>query len=155
MSDNFAEEEAPRQVFLVDDHPIVREGLRLLFSEAGGFEGGVLFTVVREAENGEEALPQILELVPDLVVTDVRFGEGILGEEGMSGIELTRRVKKQCPGVLVLIFSAYNDSYYVREALGAGASGYLLKGNGGKNLGEATRSVLEGERYLDPDLPQA
>lgn len=147
MSENFAGGKAPRQVFLVDDHPIVREGLRLLFSKTGRFEKVGPVSIVGEAENGKEALPQILELGPNLVVTDVRLGEG-----GMGGIELTRQVKEQCPTARVLIFSAYNDPYYVREALKAGADGYVLKGNGGRNLGEATRTVLKAKRYLDSDL---
>lgn len=150
MGENFEGERGLHNVFFVDDHPLVREGLRLLFSETARFEKVGPFSIVGEAENGEEALPQILELGPDLVVTDVR-----LGEEGMSGIELTHQIQEKCPAALVLIFSAYNDPYYVRKALDAGANGYTLKGQGSKNLGEATRTVLEGERYLDPDLPSA
>lgn len=126
----------PHRIFLVDDHPVIRRGLRQLFEEAQGF------SVVGEAKNGEEALTQIEGVSPDLALVDVTLGP-------MGGIELVRHLSSQHPSIRVLIFSAYDDAYYVRETLDAGAEGYVLKDKRNEVLLDAAQSVLNGHQYLD------
>ncbi len=126
----------PHRIFLVDDHPVIRQGLRQLFEDAEGF------AVVGEARNGDEALSQVEELSPDLALVDVTLGS-------MGGIELVRHLSSQHPGIQVLIFSAYDDAYYVRETLNAGAEGYVLKDKQNEILLEAAQTVLQGRQYLD------
>lgn len=129
-------ERSLHRVFLVDDHPVIRQGLRQLFEEAEGF------SVVGEAKNGNEALSQIEELSPDLALVDVTLGQ-------MGGVELVRHLSSQHPGIQVLIFSAYDDAYYVRETLKAGAEGYVLKDKKNEVLLKAAQTVLQGRQYLD------
>lgn len=134
-----ASDRAPHRVFLVDDHPVVRRGLRQLFDDAEGF------AVVGEAKNGEEALSQVEELSPDLALVDVTLGS-------MGGIELVRHLTSQYPGIQVLIFSAYDDAYYVRETFNAGAEGYILKDKKNEVLLDAAQKVLQGQQYLDTSV---
>lgn len=129
----------PYRVFLVDDHPVIRRGLRQLFEDAKGF------AVVGAAKNAAEALSQVEELSPDLALVDVTLG-------AMGGIELVRHLSSQHPGIQVLIFSAYDDAYYVRETLNAGAEGYVLKDKKNEVLLEAAQSVLQGRKYLDANV---
>lgn len=129
---------SPHRVFLVDDHTVVRMGLRRLFEETGSL------SVIGEADSGKDALPQLLELSPDLALIDISLN----GVEGMGGIELTRHMAVQCPNVPVLILSMHEDPYYVKKALEAGAGGYVLKNQIGESLVEAVETVLAGQRYL-------
>lgn len=135
MSTNIPENSLHR-IFLVDDHPLIRRGLRRLFEEVRGF------SVVGEANNGEDALSRIEELEPDLALVDVTLG-------AMGGIELVRHLSSQHPSIDVLIFSAYDDAYYVRETLNAGADGYVLKDKANDVVVEAAEAVVNGEEYLD------
>lgn len=130
---------APAQVFLVDDHPIIRDGFRDLLDEEEGF------AVTGEAGSGEGALEKMSEAEPDLAVVDISM-------DGMDGIELTRRLKDAHPSLKVLIVSMHGESRYVEDALKAGASGYVLKDNVHRLLPEAAREVLGGSRYLDRGL---
>lgn len=125
----------PAEVFLVDDHPVVRMGLRHLFDQ---FEH---LAIVGEAESGEDALPRIIDDSPDLAIVDISL-------DGMDGIELTRRLETECPEVRILIVSMHDDTYYVEQALEAGASGYVLKDRVNKVLLEAVETVLDGGRYF-------
>ncbi|MGP8161378.1 MAG: response regulator [Candidatus Dormibacteria bacterium] len=123
------------RVVVVDDHPVVRRGtLRIL--EAAGLE------VVGDADSALGARELVNALAPDVVVADVRL-------PGTSGIELTVELKEDRPDVKVLILSAYGDPSYVRAALAAGASGYLLKTASDEELVSAVRSVALGATVLD------
>lgn len=128
----------PAEVFLVDDHPVVRMGLRHLLEQFDHL------TIVGEAESGEEALPQITDDSPDLAIVDISLN-------GMNGIELTRQLKAECADVRVLMVSMHDDSYYVEQALEAGASGYVLKDRVNKVLLEAVDTVLDGGHYFDAE----
>lgn len=125
----------PAAVFLVDDHPVVRMGLRHLFDQFDHL------SVVGEAERGEEALSKISEVEPDLAIVDISL-------DGMDGIELTRQLVTDQSQVRVLIVSMHDDAYYVEQALDAGARGYVLKDKVNRVLLEAVETVLDGGRYL-------
>lgn len=129
----------PNRVFLVDDHPIIREGFRMLLEDGDGF------TVAGEASSGEETLEKLPETGIDLVIVDISM-------DGMDGIELTRRLKEQHPQLHILVVSMHDETRYVEDALDAGAGGYVLKDNVHAVLPEAARSVLGGELYLCPEL---
>lgn len=131
------EERRPLRVLLVDDHEVVRLGLKALLSEYPEFE------VVAEAENGYQAVRLTLEKSPDVVVMDVRM-------PGMSGIDACREIRRQRPGVRVLMLTSYAEEELLTEAIRAGACGYILKRVGSANLVEALRAVARGETPIDP-----
>lgn len=123
------------RLFLVDDHPVVRAGLRHFL------EAYDPFSVVGEAGSGKEALRLLASADADLALVDIAMEE-------MDGIELTRQLKERDPELHVLIVSMHNDTHYVRAALEAGASGYLVKGRVHEQILDATNVVLEGGTYL-------
>lgn len=123
------------RVLIVDDHRIVRLGLRHLLEETH------CRIVVGEAKSGEEALEVFDEVQPDLVLADISMG-------GMDGIELTKHLKSSRPDVKVLIVSMHAESLYVHQALNVGADGYVDKGNIDGVIEEATSAVLAGKQYL-------
>lgn len=125
------------RVYLVDDHPVVRNGLRALVDAAGDM------AVVGEAYDGESAVRQTLELRPDVVVMDVSM-------PGMSGTEATARIRAACPEVRVVALTAHEDGGYLRQLLDAGASGYVLKRSAAADLVGAIRHAAAGNTYLDP-----
>lgn len=130
------------RAFLVDDHPIIREGFRNLL------ESEEEFVVVGEADSGAEALEKLSRIGADLAVVDISM-------EGMDGIELTRRLRKSSElgaNLKVLIVSMHEETRYVEDALEAGAGGYVLKDNVHILLPQAAHAVIGGELYLDPDL---
>lgn len=118
-------------VFLVDDHPIVRKGLRRLLRHEPHL------TVVGEASNGEEALDQILEASPDVAIVDISM-------EGMNGLELTRQLKNARPSLPVLVVSMHKDSLHINQAREAGANGYISKSQAEERITEAIEEVLSG-----------
>ena len=125
------------RILIVDDHKIVREGLRSLIEDDGNYE------VVGEASNGREALKLARQLVPNLVIMDVAMNE-------MNGIDATRQLTKSIPDVRVLALSMHSDSRYVKQMLEAGAMGYLVKENAFEEMAAALRSVLTGRLYVSP-----
>ncbi len=127
----------PVRVFLLDDHEIVRAGLREMLETAGGFD------VVGEAGTAAEALQQIPLLVPDVAVLDVRLPDA-------SGVEVCRDLQMAMPTVGCLMMSVYNDDEALFEAIMAGAAGYVLKQLRGGDLVEAIRKVAAGQSLLDP-----
>ena len=129
----------PLSVLLVDDHAVVRTGLRLLLEREQDID------VVGEAGTAEDGVLASRELQPDVVVMDV-----VLPDE--SGIEATRTIVGEQPGARVLVLSMQEDPTYVREAFGAGASGYLLKEGADRDLVQAVREVGAGGRYVHPGL---
>lgn len=127
------------KILLVDDHFVVREGLAALLR-------GLLPDVeVNEAGDGEEALQAVQREIPSLVIVD-------LGLPGISGLELTRRLRQRLPQLRVLFFSLHDELALVRQALDAGARGYVTKRAAPTVLLEAIRRVLAGQLYLEQPL---
>ena len=129
----------PITVILVDDHDVVRTGLRSYLSTHADIN------VVAEARNGEEALLRADEMKPDLVIMDITM-------PGMDGLEATRRLKEQNPESLVLALTVHEDKQYFMEMLSAGASGYITKQAAADDLVAAIRAVAAGQVYLQPAL---
>ena len=128
-------------VLLVDDHPIVRQGLRNLLDSMPDFK------VVGEAGDGLQALEMVEKVQPQVLVIDVVM-------PGLTGLEVTQRVKRQWPAVKVIILSMQNNEAYVVSALKNGASGYILKDTGPEELVDAIRTVVKGERYMSKQLSE-
>ncbi|HEX9889968.1 MAG TPA: response regulator transcription factor [Nitriliruptorales bacterium] len=127
------------RVFLVDDHDVVRRGLRALIEEAEDIE------VIGEAASAGMALAGITKLVPDVAVLDVRLPDG-------SGVEVCREVRSQHPQIQCLMLTSFSDDEALFDAIMAGASGYLLKEVRDQDLVSAIRRVARGESLLDPAL---
>ena len=127
------------RLLLVDDHEIVRAGLRMLFMAEPDME------IVGEAGSAEEALRAVRDLNPDVVIMDVAM-------PGMSGIEATRRIKQVAPDIAILALTMYEDEQYFFEMLDAGASGYIPKRAAPDDLVSAIRVVSQGNVFLYPTL---
>jgi DNA-binding NarL/FixJ family response regulator len=125
------------RVFLVDDHAVVREGMKALINAELGME------VVGEAGDGQTAWQRACELRPDVVVMDVSMPT-------LSGAQATERLKQECPHVKVLALTIHEDRSYLRALLAAGASGYVLKRAAAEELIRGIRTVAAGGIYLDP-----
>ncbi|TVR92822.1 MAG: DNA-binding response regulator [Trueperaceae bacterium] len=125
------------RVLLVDDHTVVRNGLRLVFDLQDDLE------VVGEAENGREALERVAELRPDVVVMDLLMPV-------MNGVEATRAIRSAYPDVEVVALTSVLEDRMVVDVVEAGASGYLLKETRPVELFEAVRAAARGEVWLDP-----
>jgi DNA-binding NarL/FixJ family response regulator len=124
---------------VVDDHPIVRQGLRSLLSQYPDIE------VVEDAEGGPPALELIANLQPDVVLLDIRLA-------GPSGLDLARQLRRSQPHVRVIILTSHDDEAYLMEAAQAGVYGYLLKSASAELLAEAIRAAHAGEHRLSPAL---
>ncbi len=135
-------EPAPVTILLVDDHRIIREGLRALLRTDPAFE------VVGEAENGREAVRLARALAPDVVIMDVTMPD-------LNGIDATLRVKGDRPETRVIALSVHTDPSFADEMLKAGAEGYVVKSSAFDNLAEAIRRVMAGQIYLSPGLADA
>ena len=127
------------RVVLVDDHAILRSGLRKVLEAEADIE------VVGEAESAERAVFEALSTKPDVVVMDVVM-------PGLSGIDGTPAVLRAAPGVKVLVLSMQDDPRYVREAFAVGAAGYVLKEAADTEVVGAIRAVAAGEQYVHPTL---
>ena len=127
------------RVIIVDDHKIMREGLRSLLEKQPDIE------VVAEAENAHEAIRLIVELVPDIVIVDVVM-------PSLNGIETTRRILNKVPTTKVIALSMHSDKRFVMEMLKAGASGYLLKDCAFEELDGAIRTVIQDRTYITPRI---
>ncbi|CAN5757328.1 response regulator transcription factor [soil metagenome] len=126
-------------VLLVDDHPVVIEGLRKLLEAAGDID------VTGTANDASQALERAKRLRPDLVLLDLRM-------PGASGIQATRRLREQDYGGAVIVLTSYGDQAYVRQALEAGADGYLLKSTPSDELIQSIRFAAKGRRQLSLEL---
>lgn len=126
-------------VFLADDHAVVRDGLRCLL------EAQCDIRVIGDAANGREAVRQVRQLEPDVVLMDIAMPE-------LNGIEATVQIRRACPSVRVLILSMHSSLEHVREALKAGAQGYLLKRSAGMEVVEAVRAVHAEGAYLSQTI---
>jgi len=127
------------KIVLVDDHEIVRAGLRLLIQAQGDME------IVGEAENGQQAIELCPKASPDVVVMDITM-------PGLSGLEVTRQIKQQYPDINVLALTIHEGEQYFFEMLNAGASGYVPKRAAPTDLVAAIRAVYSGEVYLHPSV---
>lgn len=129
------------RILIVDDHEVVRLGLRTLIEEHSGF------TVVDEAETVKEAVQKTLLLQPDVVVMDIRLLGG-------SGIDACRKIKEQSSDAKVIMLTSYAEDEMLFDAISAGACGYVLKQIGNDDLIRALEAVGRGEALLDPTLTQ-
>ena len=127
------------RIMLVDDHDIVRTGLRSYLQTQSGME------VVAEARNGEEAVRLAVETRPNIILMDITMPH-------MDGLEATRQLKSLSPESLVLALTVHEDKQYFMEMLAAGASGYLTKQAAADELVSAIRAVANGNVYLQPAL---
>jgi two-component system invasion response regulator UvrY len=125
-----------KRILLVDDHKIVRQGLRILVESIG-------FEVVGEANTGEEAIKLYPSLIPDLVIMDVNM-------PGIGGINTIDRILSKYSKALILILSSYDDNVHPRHALQAGARGYLTKISLVEELKVAIKTIFSGKIYVDP-----
>ncbi len=130
-----------QRILLVDDHEVVRLGLKALLDHHAQFE------VVGEAANAKEALEQVARLHPDIVLMDIRL-------PGTSGIEACEEVIKQFPETRVVMLTSYAEDEMLFSAIRAGASGYILKQIGSEDLMRALEAVGRGEALLDPAVTQ-
>ena len=128
-------------VLLVDDHSLVRRGFRRMLEDESDME------VVGEAGDGEESIKLAKKLHPKVVVMDCAL-------PGMNGLEATRRIMEDSPETAVLMLSMHTESTWVRQAIEAGAKGYVLKNAMDLELGAAIRKVAAGETVFDPQVEQ-
>ena len=129
----------PKKVFIVDDHPMMREGLAQWIGQDPGLE------VCGEAGDAPEALEKIALLKPDLVLTDITL-------PGKSGLELIKDIQTRHPGARVLVLSMHDEALYVERVLRAGGRGYIMKEEGGKKIAQAIRQVLDGHIYVSEKM---
>lgn len=130
------------RVLVADDHEVVAEGLRQLFSLQPDID------VIGIARNGLEVLEHVREHHPDVVLMDVAMPE-------LNGVEAARRIREDYPQCRVVILSMFSDAEHVQRALRAGASGYVLKRSAAREALAAIRAAHAGRRYLDPELAGA
>ncbi len=128
-----------QRVLIVDDHTLLRAGLRALLIQDPGFE------VVGEAENGREAIRAVGQFTPDLVLMDLTM-------PGMNGIEAVTEIKRRYPDVRVLVMTLHTAEDYIHASLKAGADGYILKDATQEEFRVAIKSVLQGKTYLSTDV---
>ena len=127
------------QVLLVDDHNVVRQGLRVLL------EAEEDIAVVGEAETGRQALQMVKSLQPNVVVMDIAM-------PNLNGLEATRQIMREVPTAKVLVLSSYSDDEYVHQLTEAGASGYLLKQTAAVDLIKAVRETYKGNAFFSPSI---
>jgi len=126
-------------IFIADDHAILRQGLRYLL------ESQTDMRVVGEAENGHDAVRQVIKLRPDVVVLDIAMAD-------MNGIEAARTIHAECPDTQSIMLSMHKTREYIYRALKAGARGYVIKESAGDELVAAIKTVLMGQRYLSASV---
>ncbi len=129
------------RIFLVDDHMVVREGLKTLITAHPEME------VIGESDDGTTAVALIQACQPDVVIMDISMPH-------MNGIETTAQLKQRCPEVKVLVMSVHDDTSYLRQLLAVGASGYILKHTAADALIQAIQLVASGGVYLEPSLAE-
>ena len=134
--------ETPIRIMLVDDHEIVRQGIRAVIEAAGGL------TVVAEASGVAEAIERAKSTLPDVVVMDVRLADG-------SGIEATREIRAARPETRVVMLTSFADDEALFASIMAGAAGYVLKQVRSNDLVRSIRAVAEGQSLLDPAVTGA
>ena len=133
---------APTRILLVDDHPLLMDGVRAWLETYDAIE------VVGQTGSAEEALGQIPSLAPNLILVDI-------GLPDMNGPEFTRRVRESYPDIKVVVLTVYDNSEYVRQALRLGAWGYLLKSAPSGELAAAIDAILQGRKYFSQAVHDA
>jgi DNA-binding NarL/FixJ family response regulator len=131
----------PTTVVIADDHPMIRQGLRLSLGDAPGIQ------VVGEATTGQQAVDMAESLQPDVLIMDINMPE-------LNGIDATRALTHSSPHVKVLVLTMFDDDASVFQAMRAGARGYLLKGAGEQEIERAVRDVASGEAIFGPAVAQ-
>jgi two-component system response regulator NreC len=132
----------PSRILIADDHGVLRAGLRALLNKETEYE------VVGESATSDEAFQAALELNPDVVLMD-------LSMPGVGGIEVTRRLKERLPGIRVLILTVHEDATLLREAMKAGAAGYVVKRAVESELIDAIETVRRGDLYVHSSMTRA
>jgi two-component system response regulator NreC len=127
------------KILVADDHKIVRDGLRTLIEKENGME------VIAEAEDGRAAVKQAKKLLPDIVIMDITMPD-------LNGIDATRAIFEEAPGVKVIALSMHSDRRFVSGMLEAGASAYLLKDSAFEELATAIHAVVANQIYLSPKI---
>ena len=127
------------RIFIVDDHPIMRQGLGQLINNEPDME------LVGEASDALSGLTGVMQSKPKLVVIDISL-------PGKNGLELIKDLKASAEGVLMLVHSMHDESLYVDRVLRAGANGYIMKHEGGKKVLEAIRKVISGQTYVSAEM---
>jgi len=127
------------RIALVDDHSLVRDGVRALLSTRP------LFEVVGEAENAAQALTMCEEVKPDILLVDI-------GLQDMNGLELTQLVRQRCPAIKILILSMYDNQEYVATSIRAGASGYVLKNAPSREIVAAIEAIATGGTFYSAEV---
>ena len=128
-------------IILVDDHEIVRTGLKMIISKMPGIK------ILAEAENGNQAIEAVRNFKPDVVLMDVNMPE-------LSGIEATRRISQHSPETKIIILTVHAENPFPAQLLEAGASGYLTKGCAAEELEKAIKTVAVHGRYIGADIAQ-
>jgi DNA-binding NarL/FixJ family response regulator len=131
----------PITILLAEDHPHVREGLKILL------EGEADIQIVGEAENGRQAVAFASKYCPDVVIMDISMPL-------IDGLEATRQILGNTPNTKVLVLSSHSDDAYIQQAQALGASGYLLKQSDGKLLAAAIRDAHQGKPFICPSRRQ-
>lgn len=127
------------RILIADDHELVRRGLRSTLEERAGWE------VVGEAADGDQAVRLALKLKPDLLVLDVNMPK-------QNGLEVARVLQEKAPKIRVLVLTVHDSAQVVREIMQAGAKGYLLKSEAGKDLPTAVETVMQDQPFLTPSV---
>ena len=122
-------------MLLADDHAVLRDGMRLIL------EAQYDIKVIADAANGRDLVSQVVQLCPDVVITDIAMPE-------LNGIEATRQIREVCSSTQIVILSIYSNKEHIFQALQAGARGYLLKDSAGIEVVNAIRAVHAGQCYL-------
>jgi two-component system invasion response regulator UvrY len=126
-------------VMLVDDHGLVRNGIKRLLNDVDGI------SVVAEAETGEQAIKQVRKQQPDVILMDISM-------PGIGGLEATRKISSSLPGVKIIAVTIHEDDPFPARLLEAGAVGYLTKGCEVREIIKAIRSVYSGKQYITPEV---
>ena len=130
------------RVLLADDHILIRAGVRALLENIEGID------VIGEASDGRQAMELVKEHSPDILLTDIAM-------PGLNGLEAIARIKKSFDRLHIIVLSMHTSEEYVREALGVGAGGYIVKGADPSELELALKSVMRGELYLSPAISKS
>lgn len=129
----------PIRVMVVDDHPLVRQGVRSLLSNCPDME------LVAESDSVSAALESAPVVHPDVILLDIRM-------PGMTGVEAVRPLFRECPEAKILMLSSFDDEAYIDQAIQAGVHGYILKSASDETLASAVRAAYRGERVLSPTV---
>lgn len=131
----------PFRVLLVDDHKILRDGIKAILREEGDF------AVIGESDDGSDAVQLCKRLSPDVVIMDI-------GLNGLNGVEATSEILRHCPGAKIVILSMYDDEHSVVSAIRSGARAFVLKKASDNDLVDALRTVAKGGFYMSPQVSE-